>query len=286
MSSPESADAIHWQDALRESAEAISAGMQRPDFRASAFRWLQPARITKLELDDNGKWTGFVTVAFLAMAGTRANVKLTIPMSGQGQWLGGPPEEGAMVIVGWLPAGIPVIVGYAPVSVEGLEVLKALPKLKRGELYARAGLTNEQGVPIPGGWVRWDEFGRVVASNDAGTAELTVGSPLTAEGDVEKDPTSGRTILMQLVARSAAGEALGSLSFDDEGNIIIRGRRLLAVMDKVDAGEAPNDLDRLVTVRWVQETYLLHVHSDPASGITGTPQGGAGSAFSKVMRSE
>jgi hypothetical protein len=251
----------------KDSQAAIASGRSRGGSRAVAFRWLQLASVTGVDKTESGDWDGFLTVQLMTMEGTRERVKMTLAAVGNGLFVGGPPEIGSLVIIGWLPAGRPVVVGQAPITVQGLRDVKDLPDLVEGEYLIRSGnldlLTNAQ---IPGATILLDRDGKILLKNRAKTVEVTVGATLDLDGLEEKDPKSGEAVHLKCRILDASGNQLAALSFGDEGSVTIQATEVHLDADSVAIGDDPTNGDRLVTQRWLRQVFDLHTHTGGAVG--------------------
>ena len=271
------------QAEFQSAQHIMGARAARP--QSVTHQWLQLAEITKVETNEDGRWSGYLTVRLLTVEGTRQRVKYTASAVGNGLFAGECPEEGSLVLLGWLPAGIPIVLAKVPFSVEALYQRKALPELKKGEYLIRGGVV-EGGAKVPGGSVRWDQYGRVVLTDKDKRVEVVVGPPRDGNGEVESNDATGQNFRCRVTVKDINGVSAMKLRVDDAGNVSLEAPRLDILADEVNVGDDPGNEDKLVTRRWVQQTFLTHVHPDPTSGVTGTPQGGAGSAFTDVLRSK
>jgi len=252
-----------------------------------AFDWLQLASVTGVETNEDGRWTGFVTVQLLTIEGTRDKVKLAFPAAGNGVFSGGPPEVGSVVVLGWLPAGRPVVLGQIPFSIEALYQKKALPDLAQGELLIRSGNAVEGEGRVGGASILWDRDGRVIIQDREQRMEVTVGPVYDQNDVVEKNPQTGDEIRLRVQAKDANGVTLMSLRLDDGGNVLLEANRVDILSPEVNVGEDTNDRDRLVTRGGVEDVCKLHTHATAGTGAPSPPTIVAGeTGYTEQLRSK
>ena len=274
------------------SRDTIEQGREASRAQAVAFTWLQLAEITEIEKADDGKWNGLLTVNLLTIAGNRQRVKMTLGAVGNGIFVGGPPEPRTLVVVGWLPAGMPVLLAQVPMTIEGLRVSKSLPDLIEGEYLLRAGvLAQSDSEKIPGGSVFLDRNGRVILENQNKTAEVVIGEGLVGATDGEptknpaetgNDPKTSKPTLVRVRTKDSDGNTLATLYMDTEGNVTLEAETLRLAVNDMAVGEGTNDRDQLVTRGWVVDTYMLHSHAAQGASPPTTP----GSAFTSIQKSK
>lgn len=287
---------IHPTDAEDESVKAIGKGMSR-QFRQRAFRWLQQARVTRVDIDpDTDGWTGTVAVELLTMAGTRAGVRMTLPIAGNAQFAGGPPLENTVVVIGWLPAGLPMIVGYMPPLPGDMEALGKLRRLEPGEYLLQAGVKLPTGEQVPGGSVHLKASGEV-ETESRDPAEKAVLTRERSGATGVDDPDTEAEIHYQIAAVDADGNVKGAVSIDTDGNILIDapGSRVILRSSDVRVGaDDVNDLDTLVTRQWVRDVFDKHTHLSAPTGSVSGPSAGVlestiplpDGAFTEKLRSK
>lgn len=254
----------------RDSAESIVAGRQRDRFRGVAFRWLQLAEVTGLETNEDGSYTGYVKTQLLAMEGTREKVRVACPAAGNGQFVGGVPETGSVVVLGWLPGGIPVALAQLPFSITALREDKGLPDLIGGEYLIQAGTVESDGSRVSGGRIVLDKNGRVIVESKDRTAEVMVGPALTSGGEAEEDGVTENPIILSCRIKDASGNTLSRLTFDDSGGVTLSAERVRVATEEMTVGsedDSPSSADQLLTRKWFNTKFASHVHT----GVGGPP---------------
>lgn len=260
-----------WVDDRRQHLEGIGRQIV-DDFGAgiSAFRWLQLAKIVGVDKEDNGRWTGRVTVEFLQNAGSRGLVTVGMPMAGNAGYIGGVPEIDTVVVLGWAQAGLPVVICHVPFPPLVLEKNKAFPRLVEGEVLIRGSVRDGDALhQEPGGSMTADRYGRIVVASRKATAEIDVGP----------DPAD-TSILLRAVVRDSSGNAKCQLTMNDSGEVT-----LTADSVKIDADVTIGSgvgVSALATQAWVESVFKIHSHSSLGSPPSPIPDTG----FTAKLRSE
>lgn len=250
-----------------QSRESIHDGRMAGQQANVAFAFLQLAEVLDVNTNADGRWDGFLNIRLLTMEGTREKVKMCIPASGNGVFAGGPPEEHAILLLGWLPVGRPVVIAAVPISIEALFQNKDLPDLVPGEYLIRSGVVVD-GIKVGGASILWDRYGRVIIKDREERIDVTVGPLLDANGDVETSPETGEPLRLRVRARDASGDTLLKLEVDDGGGLRLEARRVDFVADELNVGEDVGDRNKLVTQGWVQDIFDGHGHASSAPGHT------------------
>jgi len=243
-------------DPHRTVQEALDGGFQNLKYQGSLFESLQLAKVVALVPDpkDATKWSGRVQVQVLTMDATRSSVTLTIPYASMAGFLGGVPELESLLIIGWLPHGIPVALGYVMLGLRNMETVKGFPSLAPGEIYARASVREDE-KQVGGGSVLLDRAGRVVLQSRGAEAEIVLG-----------DDASDPSIKAKVTIRNSGGDGF-TLSITDGGSVILKANDVLIDANSVAVGEETTALNDLVTRQWVRDVFDNHIHSGVTTGL-------------------
>lgn len=266
-------DAI-WVDDRREALENIQHGITESfSMGMSTFRWLQLAKIIGVDKDADGRWTGRVTVQLLQNEASRGLVTLGLPWASQAGYIGGVPEIETVVVLGWVQAGLPVILCQVPFPPLILEKNKALPRLVEGEVLIRGSVRDpDVKHQEPGGSFLSDRYGRVVVASRKATAEIDLGA----------DP-SDTSILLRVTVRDSSGNTKCQLTMSDSGVVTLTAETLNIDAD-VSIGD-PVSYGTLVTRQWVENTFKTHTHPAPG-GTTSVPSPISDSGYTEKLRSQ
>lgn len=129
--------------------------------RENPFVQIHLAQITKIEKDDQGRFTGRVAVDLLTMPGGGTRVQVLVPLPASQNWfVGGIPPINTLCTLGFLPQGVAVILAYHMHGLRQLIDVKGLPDLQPGEIYLQSEVT-ENSLPAAGGTVYLDQNGDV-----------------------------------------------------------------------------------------------------------------------------
>ena len=175
----------------------------------------QLGQITKIETDDDGKYTGRATVEMLTMPGVRESVLMPI-ISSQYMFFGGLPPINTLCTVGWMPMGVGVILNYYPMKYNQMLKENRFQELETGEVLLQAELT-EGGVQRAGATVLLDKEGQVVVKDKDETVTITV-SPtgnVTIQADADVIINADTKVTLNCDNVHLGGEAGKNLVTDD-----------------------------------------------------------------------
>jgi hypothetical protein len=156
--------------------------------RENPYLKVQLAQIEKIEVDENGKATGRATVRMLSMIGQRTSVLMPVPAS-QHMFVGGLPPINTLVVIGWLPQGIGIILNYYPIKYRQLIAEDRIPDIIPGEILLQSELT-EGGRQRGGATILLDRNGQVIIQDKDSKVTVTI----TPDGSVTIDADSKVTV--------------------------------------------------------------------------------------------
>lgn len=260
-----------WVDDRRKHMEGIQQQIAE-DFSAgiSAFRRMQLAKIVGVDKEDNGRWTGRVTVEFLQNQGSRGLVTVGMPVASNAAFIGGVPEINTVVVLGWVQAGLPIVICHVPFPPIVLEKNKAFPRLIEGEILIRGSVRDgDASHQEPGGAITSDRYGRITVASRKATAEIDVGP----------DP-SDTSILLRAVVRDSSGNAKCQLTMSESGEISLTADSINIAADVTIGGGITTE--SLATRTWVETVFKTHSHPGVGSPPSPIPDTG----FTTKLRSE
>jgi hypothetical protein len=243
------------------------------------------------------RYSGRVTVELLTADGVRKECLFPNP-SGQSDFMGGLPVEDSIVVIGFLPRGISIVLASYPPSFRDLVDIRGLLSLDKGEKLIQAsevsGFTpsGSHVLQTKTSRIYLDRYGRVIIENKNIRSRIILGNLDTSLNPYEedsqgnerpKDPSdntatdddTGDTIAMRLEILDSGGNVKSYINFDEEGGIVDYAAHRVIKSNDLELGEEGLGSDNyLVIAKFLTEVFNSHGHNylltvGPAGAVQG-----------------